>query len=167
MGNAMGMENWKLALAITALGFFLAACSQETPVAVEQDDEVSAPQAEVPTEIAPDPPEQAPPSTEVAVERVEGLMVSQPSDQPETVVIFASGIVGSDGWTEPRLIPLNPDETSGTRSFGFVATSPDREMPSRVPQPIEARLELEMFPPEVEMVRIVSATNELTAFVGN
>ena len=163
----MGMENGQLTLAIIALGFFLAACSQETPVAVEQGTEVSAPQIEVPTESAPDPPEQVPPSTEVAIERVEDFMVSQPSGQPEAVVIFASGIVVSDGWTEPRLIPLNPDDASATRSFGFVATSPDREIPSRVPQTIEARLELEMFPPEVEMVRIVSATNELTAFVGN
>jgi hypothetical protein len=35
------------------------------------------------------------------------------------------------------------------------------------PQPLEVRLEMSAFPSEVEMVRIVGATNELTAFVGN
>ena len=174
MGNGLGMRKRRLNLELAVIGVFLVACSQEeapipqeAPTADEQVIGLGAPQLAVPAPAELIPAQDIPRSTEVPIERVEGLMVSQPADQPEMVVIFASGIANSDGWTEPRLVPIDPNEMGETRSFNFVATSPAREMASNVPRPVEARLELDAFPPEVAMVRIVSVTNELTAFVGN
>nr|TFG54694.1 MAG: hypothetical protein E4H34_02030 [Hyphomicrobiales bacterium] len=161
------MNIWRPSLLVIVPALLVAGCGQDAPAPpADPFVEAAVPQAEA--EVTPPIPEEAtPPSTELAVERVEGLMISHPADQPDALVIFASGMVPSDGWTEPRLIPINPDQTSGTLSFDFVAISPEQEAAARAPRPVEARLEIEAFPQDVEMVRIVSATNELTAFVGN
>ena len=164
------MKRGQLSLVIIASGIFLSACSQEAPVSTEpliETGTLQTEQIEAPAPSVQIPIKNTPPSSKAAIRRVEGLMISRPSDQPEAVVIFASGVVDTDGWTEPRLVPINPDETIGTLSFNFVATSPGREIPTRIARPIEARLDIEEFPLGVDIVRIVSASNELTAFVGN
>lgn len=158
-------------------------CSQEAPTGTEQAegapitgavppptpavDEPTPPVLAGPTEDALGAPDETPIATEVNIDRVESMMITRPDETPEALVIFVSGLVESNGWSDPRLVPLDPDEAGGTRSFSFVATSPDREMQRNASQPIEVRLEIESFPPEVETIRIISATNELTAFVGN
>jgi hypothetical protein len=94
-------------------------------------------------------------------------MITRPDDTPGSVLIMAAGTVASDGWSRPRLIPVETDSDPTTRTFNFVATSPGVDAPQPDNVPIEVRLEIGAFPPEVELVRIVAANNELTGFVGN
>ena len=165
--SVIGMAKRRVSLAFGTIGIFLAACSQEAPPPADPLLDSTALQEDVPTPASPNLQVPVPPSSEVTIERIESLMISRPSEQPGTVIILASGLVGSGGWSRPRLVPADPDETTDIVSLNFVATSPGQEMRMSEPQPVEARLEMSAFPSAVEMVRIVGATNELTAFVGN
>ena len=161
------MYKRRVSSVFAAIGFCLAACGQEAPLPAEPLLESAALHEEEPTPASANLPVQVPPSSEVIIERIESLMISRPSEQPGTLIILASGLVGSRGWSRPRLVPADPDEATDTVSLNFVATSPEQEMRMSDPQALEARLEMPLFPSEVEVVRIVGATNELTAFVGN
>jgi len=93
-------------------------------------------------------------------------MVSLPTELPGATVILASGLVDSRGWSGPRLVPVGANEAGDTMSLSFVATSPEREMPGE-PQPIEALIEFPALAPGIKTVRVIGATNELTARVSN
>lgn len=145
----------------------LAACTQEPPPPTEPVVETATSVQGATEAEAPVLPDSVPPSTEVNIERIEGIMLSRSTDQPGTIVIYASGLVSSRGWTNPRLVPAGEDEANDTLSLSFVATSPDRETPPSDPQPVEALIEVSALAPEVESVRIIGATNELTAPVSD
>jgi hypothetical protein len=98
-----------------------------------------------------------PARTELPVTRVESVMISRPDNAPETLVIQVAGSVGSEGWTDAKLVPAETEPAPTIRSFRFVATSPEV---------IEVRAEFDTFPAEVQTVRILSATNEVMAIVG-
>ena len=161
--KAKGCANFVFA----AAGFLLMACNPEPPPPTEPLVEtVTSPEdASVPA--PPDLPIPVPPSTEGVVQRVEGLMISRPSDRPGAIVIHASGLVSSRGWSNPRLVPAGTDEARATFSLSFVATSPERQTPAGEPQPVEALIEFSTLAPGIEMVRIIGATNELIAPVNN
>lgn len=145
----------------------MAACSQEAPLPAEPLPQPTALQEDAPTPAPAILPVQIPPSSEVIIERIESVMVSRPSEQPEALVVHASGLVGSRGWSRPRLVPADPEEASDMVSLHFVATSPEQETRVSEPQPLEARLEMPTLPSEVKSIRIVGVTNELSTFVGN
>ena len=108
-----------------------------------------------------------PPSTETSVNTVESVMVTRPQDAPASVSISASGTVLSSGWTGAKLVPL--DDTNGDtsiKSFTFVATSPAAPQPSASMQAIDVQLQVDSLPADVKAIRIVSATNEVSATVG-
>jgi hypothetical protein len=162
------MEKKRVSPACAAIAFFLAACGQEAPAPAEPSPESTAQREDTPTPAEADLPVRVLPSSEVFIERIESLMISRPSDQPGALMILASGLVGSRGWTRPRLVPAGSDQATGAVSLYFVATSPpEQEIDESEPQPVEARLEMPAFPSEIDMVRVVGATNELTALVGN
>ncbi len=163
----VGMKMKCGSLVAAVIGFSLTACSQEAAVPEETAFDASAQQQSASTLAYPDLTLSVLPSTELIIERVESLMVTRPDEQTDSVIILASGLVPSRGWSRPRLVPADPDETTDAVNFHFVATSPAREMPESDPQPIEAQLEMPAFPSEVKMVRIISTTNELTTILDN
>ncbi len=94
-------------------------------------------------------------------------MVSQSAERPGLVVIHASGLVSSRGWSSPRLVPIEPNEATDTLSLNFVATSPRRDTPRGEPQPIEALIEISDLAPEIQLLRVFGVSNELTTPVGS
>jgi hypothetical protein len=161
--SAKGYAN----LAFAVAGLWLSACTGEAPLPTEPVVEPPASVQDASDTEFPVLPTPTPPATEVSVQRVEGLMVLPSDDQPGAIIIYASGLVSSRGWSDPRLVPAETGEADDTFSLSFVATSPEREAPLGDPQPIEALIEVSELAPGVETVRIVGATNELTASVGS
>ncbi len=141
---------------LAVLGLALAACGQEPAPA----DAVAEPEIPLAAETA------IPARTELPVTRVESVMISRPDNAPETLVIQVAGSVGSEGWTDAKLVPAETEPAPTIRSFRFVATSPEVIDANAAPQPIEVRAEFDTFPAEVQTVRILSATNEVMAIVG-
>lgn len=144
----------------------LTACGQEPPVPADPPAETLSLEVESLDDQAP-ATSIALDSTEMPIQRVDSLMISRLSDRDETVLILAAGSVTSDGWTDARLEPVASEEEGPTRSFQFLATSPEAATTDRTLETVEARLELSDLPPEVETIRVIAQTNELTAFVGN
>ena len=91
-------------------------------------------------------------------------MLSRPQDEPAAIVIHVSGTAVSSGWTAPKLAeePESGADAS-IKTYRFVATSPEMPDENRSPQPMEAEIRIEMMSPDVKSIRIVSATNEISA----
>jgi hypothetical protein len=91
-------------------------------------------------------------------------MLSRPPDAPMTLVIHVSGTALSPGWSDAKLAeePDNGTDTS-IKTYRLVATSPAMPDENRTAQPMEVELRLESLPPDVKTIRIVSATNEISA----
>jgi hypothetical protein len=110
-------------------------------------------------------PAAIPLGSQQAVYTVDELVVTHPDDQPKAVVIKVAGSVRSGGWTEPLLEEM-PDAGDGTvKSYRFVATSPTAEATIQALQRVEADLKVDSLPPKVTTIRVVSETNEISAFV--
>ena len=120
--------------------------------------------AEAPAPPQPPAPPPIPASTELPVNTVDSVMMSRAPDTPAVLVIHVAGTAISAGWTEPRLTPSQEtSEDPSVRTYQLVATSP-AEMPAeRMPQPLEADLNVDDLPPEVKTIRIVAGTNEISA----
>lgn len=152
-------------LAFTAV--LLIACNRNAPnaPAVPPEGQATAP---APSAVPAAPAARViPPSTETSVNTVESVMVTRPQDAPASVSISASGTVLSSGWTGAKLVPL--DDTNGDtsiKSFTFVATSPATPQPNASMQAIDVQLQINSLPADVKAIRIVSATNEVSATVG-
>lgn len=120
-----------------------------------------APVAQPPA--APEPPS-IPPGTETAVNSVDSVSLNRPADAPEAIIIHVSGMTSSMGWTDPKLAQVTEEGSDPSIAvFRFVATSPQNPDAGRVAQPVEAELRVASLPPEVKTIRIVSASNEVTA----
>jgi hypothetical protein len=80
------------------------------------------------------------------------------------LVIHVSGTAPSSGWTDPKLTeePENNGDAS-IKTYRLVATSPAMPDENRTPEAQEAELRVDSLPPEVKTIRIVSATNEISA----
>jgi len=152
-------------LAAAALSLLLVACNR-SPSESQSQQSAPAPTAEAgPAPAAPpEAPPPIPPSTELPINTVDSVMLSRPSDTPEAMIIRVLGTAPSLGWTEPKLSPMS--DTGGDasiRSYQFVATSPETPDGGKATQPIETQLRVDVLPPEVKTIRIVSATNEVSA----
>jgi len=149
---------------VVALTLLLVACNRNAPESQTQE----APPATTAETAAPPPapagPPPIPPSTELPITSVDSVMLSRPQDAPESMIIRVLGTASSAGWTEPKLEPMA--DTSGDtsiKSYQFVATSPESADAGAATQSIETELRVEGLPPEVKTIRIVSASNEVSA----
>jgi hypothetical protein len=155
---------------LAALGLALASCNQNPQPSQKQSADTQ-PQAntvasntQAPAPAVPAQPAPIPPSTELPLNSVDSVMLSRPADAPAAVVVRVSGTAPTTGWTEPKLTPV-PDAGSdtSTMSYQFVATSPKGPEERRVSSPMQAELRIDALSPEVKTIRIVSATNEVSA----
>ena len=152
-------------LVAAAVSLLLVACNRN-PSESQSQQSVPAPTAESgPAPPAPpEAPPPLPPSTELPIGSVDSVMLSRPPDAPEAMIIRVLGTAPSLGWTEPKLAPMS--DTGGDasiKSYQFVATSPETPDAGKNAQPIETQLRVDALPPEVKTIRIVSATNEVSA----
>jgi hypothetical protein len=153
-------------------GFFvlalaLAGCNQNTaetkaPEAAPPPVAVAEPPAPPP---APEAPAPIPPSTEVAVNSVDSVMLSRPTDAPNAMIIRVLGTAASGGWSLPKLEPMAEGGSDASIvSYQFVATSPEATDDAHTAaEQIVTELRIDALPPEVTTIRIVSATNEVSA----
>jgi hypothetical protein len=153
-------------LTVAVLALVLAACNRNQ--SQQATDTAPAPASAVPAPAAqpPAPPEPAPipPGTEAAVNSVDSVALSRPADAPDTIIIHVSGMTASMGWTDPKLSLVTEEGSDPTIAiFRFMATSPQNADAGHAAQAIEAELRVASLPPEVKTIRIVSASNEVTA----
>ena len=158
------MKSAHTGIVAVALSLLLVACNRSPS---ETQSQQSAPAAPVETATLPPVPAGPPPipaSTELPINSVDSVMLSRPQDAPESMIIRVLGTAPSAGWTEPKLEPMA--DTSGDtsiKSYQFVATSPETADAGSATQPMETELRVDALPPEVKTIRIVSATNEVSA----
>ena len=133
--------------------------------------QASAPAPEPPpTAVAPAPapqpqaPPPIPPATELPLNTVDSVMLTRPQDAPMAIIIRVSGSALSAGWTGVKLVE---DEESaaaaGVKTYKLVATSPEMPDEKRTPETVEAELRVDALPQDIMIIRIVSATNEISA----
>ena len=155
-------------LVLTTLALALADCNQspqqqsqtqtEAPAPITSAAPATAPQA------AANQPAPIPPSTELPVDAINSVVLTHPSDAPTAIVVRVSGSTASAGWTEPKLTPsTDTGKDASIMTYEFVATSPEMPNEKRVAQPVQVELRIDTLPPEVKTIRIVSATNDVSA----
>jgi len=150
------------------LALALAGCNQNT---AESQAPESAPAPIAQTEPVAEPPPAAaapapiPPSTELPVNSVDSVMLSRPQDAPAAMIIRVLGTAASSGWSLPKLEPMaDAGSDASVASYQFVATSPEAsDDANTAAEQIETELRVEALPPDVTTIRIVSATNEVSA----
>jgi len=162
----MSLNVSRLLLA-AALALVVSGCNREPGGSASQSDSqapTAAPAAETAAAPAPSSPPPIPPSTELQIDKVQSVMVSRPADAPSSVLIRASGSVVSAGWTDAKLAPVEaPNADARIRVFSFVATSPEMPGETRTPQEVETELRVDDVPSDVRTIRVVSATNAISA----
>jgi hypothetical protein len=151
-------------MAVAGLVFVLTACGQETGQ-TEVQQPAPPPLANVEPAAPPPAPVPPPPSTELPVATVDSVMLSRGDDAPDTMIIRVLGTAVSGGWSLPKLEPMTDDASEASvLSYQFVATSPEAgDDTSTAAEQIEAELRLDSLPSDVTTIRIVSATNEVSA----
>jgi hypothetical protein len=128
------------------------------PAAPDQHDAVPPPAA-----VANQPAPIAP-ATELQVDRVTSVMVSRAPNAPDSIIIHAAGTVVSPGWSDAKLALIeDPNAVPTIKAFSFVATSPEMPDEKRAPAAVETELRVDALPAEVQTIRIVSATNAVSA----
>jgi len=91
-------------------------------------------------------------------------MLNRSQDAPGSLIIDVSGLAPSAGWTNPRLVEDTEAKSDATvKTYKFVATSPQNSAQDHQPQAIEAELRVDALPPEVKLIRVISASNEISA----
>ncbi len=144
-------------LVVLALALAVSSCGRDNAAPLAEDTPAPARAVTGPAE--------ALPATETTVHSIESVMVTRPQDAPQSILIQVSGVVGSPGWTDAKLLPLGDGDTGATRSFSLVARSPAARDAKARPEIVEAELRLEAIPTGTEMIRVVGATNEVSAFM--
>jgi hypothetical protein len=101
----------------------------------------------------------------MAVNSVDSVMLSRPEDAPDAMIIRVFGTAASSGWSLPKLQPVTDAGTDASIvSYQFVATSPEViDDANAVAEQLETELRVDSLAPEVMTIRIVSATNEISA----
>jgi hypothetical protein len=154
---------FRTTLVIAALAVVVAGCNRN-PAAPQPAPAQAPPVAAAPAPAPPPPPPPIPASTELPLSSVNSVMLSRPSDAPMALVIHVSGTAPSAGWTDPKLTEAPEDGgNAAIKTYRLVATSPAMPDESHAPQPVDAELRVESLPPEVMTIRIVSATNDISA----
>ena len=132
---------------------------QTSAPAPEQPPPAAAP-APAPHPQAPPP---IPPATELPLNTVDSVMLTRPQDAPMAIIIRVSGSTLSPGWTDVKLVEDAENAAAGVKTYKLVATSPAMPDENRTPATLEAELRVDALPEDVTTVRIVSATNEISA----
>ena len=150
-------------LAIAAIAVALAGCNrnqaQNQPAAEPAPAVTTAPLPPQPPPLLP-----IPAATELPLNTVDSVMLSRPSDEPMALVVHVLGTALSPGWTDAKLAEQPDDGADASiKTYRLVATSPATPDENRAAQAMEAELRVESLPPEVKTIRIVSATNEISA----
>jgi hypothetical protein len=155
---------WGVAVLVLAL----AACNQNT-AETQAPDTAPAPVAEAEQQAATPPAEPTPAPiptlTELPVSSVDSVMLSRPQDAPGAMIIRVLGTAASNGWSLPKLEPMVEEGSDASIvSYKFVATSPEASDDlNTAAEQIETELRVDALPPQVTTIRIVSATNEVSA----
>jgi hypothetical protein len=149
--------------ALAAIAVVIAGCNRNPTQTVSQSAPAPAPAA-APAQAQPAAPPPVPASTELPLNTVDSVMLSRPSDAPMAIVVQVSGTALSPGWTNAKLVE-DPDGTGGAnvKTYKFVATSPEMPDENRTAAPMEAEIRIDSLSAEVTAIRIVSATNEVSA----
>jgi len=150
---------------VFVLALAIAGCNQNT-AETQTPDAAPAPVATAePPAPPPVVPAPIPPSTEAQVNSVDSVMLSRPTDAPNAMIIRVLGTAASTGWSLPKLEPMADGSSDASIvSYQFVATSPEAVDDSNTaPEQIVTELRVDALPPEVTTIRIVSATNEVSA----
>jgi hypothetical protein len=81
------------------------------------------------------------------------------------MIIRVLGTAASSGWSLPKLEPMaDGGNEASIISYQFVATSPEAsDDANTAAEQIVTELRVDSLPPEVTTIRIVSATNEVSA----
>jgi hypothetical protein len=98
------------------------------------------------------------------VASITGVMLNRPADAPGALIIDVSGMTPSPGWTNPRL--AEDTENSGdpaVKTYKFLATSPQTEEQDHTQQMVDAEIRIDSLPAEVKSIRVISASNEISA----
>ena len=112
----------------------------------------------------PPPPPPIPPATELPLNTVESVMLTRSQDAPMAIIVRVSGSALSTGWTDVKLVDDAENATDpGVKTYRLVATSPAMPEENRTPEILEAEIRVNSLPAEVMTIRIVSATNEISA----
>jgi hypothetical protein len=101
----------------------------------------------------------------MTVNSVDSVMLSRPEDSPSAMIIRVLGTAASGGWSLPKLQPVTDAGTDASIvSYQFVATSPEASDDSNTAaERLETELRVDSLAPDVMTIRIVSATNEISA----
>ena len=156
-----------LAGVVVVLALALSGCNQNT--AETETTEAPPPVASVEPPPTPPPAAEAPapipPNTEVQVNSVDSVMLSRPQDAPNAMIIRVLGTTASGGWSTPKLEPMADAGTdASTMSYQLVATSPEAvDDANTAAAQVEAELRVDALPADVTTIRIVAATNEVSA----
>ena len=152
-----------LAVAAIALTMVMSGCNRNTAKQNQPTPQPAPAVTAAPAAPAP-PPAAIPAATELALNSVDSVVLSRPSDAPMALLIHVSGSAPSPGWTDAKLTE-DPDNASDAsiKTYRLLATSPAMPDENRTPQAMEAELRVDSLPPEIKSIRIVSATNEISA----
>lgn len=94
---------------------------------------------------------------------VDSVIASRSPGSPSSLVVQASGTVGSTGWTDARLQAQPSAGGSDTLIYKFVAKPPNVEsIATKISQPVETILRVSNVPTRVKGVRVVAETNQST-----
>ena len=153
---------------VLVLALAIAGCNQNTEESKAPEAPPAAPVATAEPPAAPPPPAAPapiPPSTEVQANSVDSVMLSRPADAPNAMVIRVLGTTASAGWSSPKLEPMaDGSGDASIMSYQLLATSPEAvDDANTAPEQIVTELRVEALPPDVTTIRIVSATNEVSA----
>src|SRR5437868_997888 len=154
----------RIAPAIAFCAVISSGCNRNAPSAPSQTVPVPPPVATAPAPAAPQATAPIPPGTEVPVASIDSVMLNRPQDAPQALTIAVSGTTLSAGWSNAHLA-VDPESAAdpSIMTYRFVATSPENQQVSGAPQMVEAELRIDFLPPQVKSIRIVSASNEISA----
>ena len=134
---------------------------QANAPAPEQAPPATAAPAPTPQPPAPAP---IPPATELPLNTVDSVMLTRAQDAPMAIIIRVSGSAPSQGWTGVKLVEdAETAAAAGVKTYKLVATSPEMPGENHTPETLEAELRVDGLPEDVMTIRIVSATNEISA----
>jgi hypothetical protein len=150
-----------LALAVVLA---LTGCNRNPQANAPAPEQPAAPAAAPAAPAQPAAPPPIPPATELPLNTVDSVMLTRPQDAPMAIIIRVSGSAPSPGWTGVKLIEDTENApAAGVKTYKLVATSPEMPSESRTPETLEAELRVDALPEDVMTIRIVSATNEISA----
>jgi hypothetical protein len=151
------------ALVALAVVLALTGCNRSPQTSAPAPAQAPAPAAPAPAP-QPPPPAPIPPETELPLNTVDSVMLTRPQDAPMAIIIHVSGSALSPGWTNIRLLEDTENAADpGVKIYKLVATSPAMPDENRTPEVLETELRVDALPADVMTIRIVSATNEISA----